>query len=257
MTTLTWASRCFIVLGALGLVAAGCSDSQDEPAGLRGAPMVLAEGEGACGMLASEELELALNASVETKDGDAAAAAGEAETATARDASAQPVSQDRTQAQRPPLLPGMDMCWASSQEGRIIWGVLAADDAEDPLEEVFQEYREWHGDYLDAARVDGYDAVWDEELRTLIVLADDHAIGVRLTVQNAPTDDDTRTDGDDRANEENAGQEEADGDDGEENGAKDAEDEDPAKVLQELDEDEAAYLRAQAEELARRALTRL
>lgn len=236
--------RFLLLVAVLGSALAGCSTPQ-APAGLRGSPMVVAEeDDGVCGLLASEELELVLNAPVEsTSPSPAAGRPGEPESTTAQvpgSGGAEPITETPSTRGWPQLLPGMRMCRAMGQEGRILWGVLTADQADEPVAELFEAYRDWHGDDVDALRVDGQPAVWDEELRILLVLADDHAVGVQLTIPNPPgaaAQSEEREDG-------------STDDDGEDtDGAHD----EPVTLGGHLDEDKASYLRAQAIELASRA----
>lgn len=225
------------------MVVVGCSGSQ-APSGLQGAPMVVADGEGACGLLAGRELELVLDAPVETGGGRIGSGerADRPETATAQGPADQAAGLAGSRRGEPRLLPGMDMCRAASREGHVIWGAVAADDSDEPLEELFAAYRQWHGDDLDGLRVDGHEAVWDTELRTLIVLGDEHAVGVQLTIPDPPLDRDEQED--DQDPEENQDDDEDDA--GE-----------PIRLERHLDGDEDAYLRTQAVELASRALRRV
>lgn len=80
-----------------------------------------------------------------------------------------------------PVLAGMAMCSARADRSMASWGVLSSKAAE-----RFREYRELNGEYLDSRRVRGLPAAWDDELRTLVVLAGSRAVAVRLTVEHPP-----------------------------------------------------------------------
>lgn len=244
MTRLLPSWRLLLIAMSIVLLVA-CSDSAT-PAGLQGAPMVVPDGDGVCGLLASEEVELALNAPVESGD-RSNAVAGDADRTETDTAAASPRTDPAgrrvVDQRKPPILPGMEMCRVSSRDGRVIWGMLA-----DGAAKQFRRYRDWHGDELQGLRVEGHDAVWDEELRTLVVLSGDHAVGVQLTVPDSPVGTD---DGDDQ-DESNGEQEKKD-----ETRDNEAKRDGPVDLRQQRDEDEAAYLRAQAVELASRALRRL
>lgn len=243
MTGVLSTCRWLLPVAVLVVAMVGCSDAE-VPAGLRGSPMVVADGEGVCGLLAGGELELVLDAPVETGGGRIAAGGrpGRPETVTAQSPTAQPAGQTGSEWGKPRLLPGMEMCRAGSREGHILWGAVAADDSNEPLEEVFASYREWHGDDLEGLRVDGYDALWDEELRTLVVLGDEHAVGIQLTIPDPPVD---------------RGEEDSDNGGEKDDGHGKGEGRESLELKRHLDEDEAAYLREQAAELASRALRRL
>lgn len=80
-----------------------------------------------------------------------------------------------------PALAGMEMCSVRSDGSVAAWGVLSKASAE-----RFSQYKDWHGPDLEPRRVDGRPAVWDEGLRTLVVLDGTRAIAVRLTVEHPP-----------------------------------------------------------------------
>lgn len=281
-------ARWRVLAVAVLLVAVACSKSEMS-AGLQGAPMVVAYGEGACGLLATEELELVLNAPV-----DAGARSrdrrpeptGPPETATAerpppagppqapgpaegenaepaaeevpepaadeRDAPKAPSSRV-AEAEERGVLGGMDMCRANSDEGFVAWGVLGEDETKKPVAEVFKGYRDWHQDYLEPTRVAGNEAVWDEGLHTLLVLADEHVIAVQLVVANPPIGGGEQEGEEDANGEEDEG--DAEGTDSE--GATGEDHEESVDPREELSEQEATYLREQATELVNRALRRL
>lgn len=201
-------------VAAVCLVASGCSPSVEPP--LRLGDPKATFGEGVCGLLADEELEIALNAPVrggggggtteadsdtQTRPGAVESEGDSEERGTAPEEAAGEeedlgdpdeagsVAPIQSQYQGPrPILPGMDMCSRGSDEARAAWGVRAeSEDAEsdESLEELFQRYEDWHDDYLEGVSVEGHDALWDERLGTLVVLAGDHLIGVSLTVSDS------------------------------------------------------------------------
>lgn len=259
----------------------GCSDSG--PRGLQSAPAFVTTGQGTCDVLANEELELVLNASLRGRDEGrgtrfapevAAEAAeetqqrvfdpaggaqeprppsgdldvpevGDRETGAAQEDAAHANREGSADARRghrakPELLPGMEMCRATGEDaGELLWGVLTENAVEQ-----FDRYREWHGKGVESLRVGSHEALWDEELRRLLVLDDDIAVGVQLTVPNPPTNQPGEADSEEQ-------QHEAD-DDTEASRSEEA----AAHVEHQLDAGGAEYLREQAGELALRALRR-
>lgn len=175
-------------------LAAGCTLDPEIPQGL---PDPVAAGEGICGLLAVEEIEVALN---------------------------RPVSGTAQPSGVRPVLSGMRMCALGTQEDGVAWGVLSSDAVEDgSTEDVFRRYVRWHDRYLQPLSVEGREAFWDEQLRTLVVLADGHMVGMRVGVPEPDAEDD------------------------------DAEDENDATT----DEDPALTARNQAVDLVARVLSRL
>lgn len=215
------------IVGMLTLV--GCTAEPDIPSGL-GDPVT--QGDGLCGLLTSNEIEVALNTSLDgepvggkldelaaSRDGDAddddeegadsetdpdpsetAEMAGpdadegtdEVEVVELRDYIdpgfwPDPPADDPSArgAWGRPMLPDMVMCEASADEARVAWGVLTED-----AEARFGRYRDWHADYVEEVAIADYDAVWDPGLRTVVVLADDAAVGLWLTAPNPPVGDD-------------------------------------------------------------------
>lgn len=171
-----------------------------------------------------------------------------------------------------PLVAGMDMCARGSGDARAAWGVLsgpddseqeedAADDEQpdeaaegegnNSADEAFKRYMDWHGDYLEGVGVDGYDAVWDARLQTLLVHADNRLVGVSLTVPNPPVGGDRPTED----NEEPDDTDEADEADDGADGGDEADEEADAEV--DLTPEAEAYLQQQAQALAARILGRL
>lgn len=206
-----------------GLVAAmvvtaaalSCTPSADVPRGI-GDPHA-SSGDGVCGLLDPEEVELAVNrpllGDVSRVDvPDAAASAGDADEVAevelpddialpdvelpddveppegvdppeepAGDApdDAAPASAGAGGAR--PLLPGMETCFVGSPDAGAVWGALT-DDAD----EAFARYADWHDDYTTSARVDGHPAVWDARLRTIVVHAGEVVFALSLATDDPP-----------------------------------------------------------------------
>lgn len=227
MPWMTRGRRWLVTAGvaAVCLVASGCSPSVEPP--LRLGDPKATFGEGVCGLLGEEELEIALNAPVrggggggtteadsdtQTRPGavesegdseergtaaEEAAAAGEEDLGDPDGAESLAPIESQYQGPRP-ILPGMDMCSRGSDEARAAWGVRTeSEDAEsdESLEELFQRYADWHDDYLEDVSVEGHDALWDERLGTLVVLTGDHLIGVSLTVSDSDDDEEKEQNG--------------------------------------------------------------
>lgn len=203
-----WAAVAFAVC----LVGLGCTPSAEVPRGLPD-PIAEGHGEGACRLLAVEEVEVAVNRSLagtrtaNTREGETAAAETEtagvangtrdpdadpddAAPAAAAEPDAAPTADaDPDDPARPPrrgradgpspLLPGMEMCGLGSPTAGAAWGVLTGS-----AEEQYRRYVQWHEDYVEPLEVDGHEAVWDPSLRTLLVLADGVAFGITLTADD-------------------------------------------------------------------------
>lgn len=202
-------------VAALCLVAWGCGASVDPP-GRLGDPAAIF-GKGVCGLLAEEELELALNAPLDP--GGNVVPTGDSPPGSVETPGGGGAGGGTGGGEPRPMVVGMDMCAREGQgEARATWGVLteaeqrgeAAKDARgaqdenggdagggqeaadpegeqakqpgQPVEALFERYADWHGDYLDRVEVKGHSAVWDPRLQTLLVHADDRLIGVTLTV---------------------------------------------------------------------------
>lgn len=214
------------------LAVTGCTLDPEVPQGLTDP---VAAGEGPCGLLTIEEIEVALNRRLTSEarrkqgvDTLADTAPPPAETQIP-DGSAPGGDGEPGRASAPaagglrPILPGMRMC-ALGPGGRagVAWGALAhrpADDRpdedsnpedgaeddsaegdgsaeDDAAEEAFRRYRDWHAPYVEPVAVDGGEATWDEALRTLVVFADDRVVGVRLPAPDPDTDEDQEDEGD-------------------------------------------------------------
>lgn len=165
--------RLTTALAAAGCVAlAACTPTVEAPQRL-GDPE-LTGGEGVCGLLVTEELELVLNTALDDASQEAAGAAA-------------PGFASR------PIVAGMDMCARSPRDGdaSVAWGVLtdpppapdgAERDTDRSVADVFDDYAEWHRRYLDDADVAGHDAVWDQRLGILLVRGDGRLVAVSLAV---------------------------------------------------------------------------
>lgn len=161
LATRWWARRgrtglaCLLAAGALG--ASACNRTPSLPAA--GNPTDVTKTapigkDGPCRLLDVGEVELALNVTI----------GGTA-------------SGSRTR----PALAGMEMCSVRSDRSVAVWGVLSKSAAE-----RFRQYKDWNGPYLESRKLDGRPALWDERLRTLVVLDGSRAFAVRLTVERPP-----------------------------------------------------------------------
>lgn len=212
------------------LAAAGCTLDPEVPQGLTDP---VAAGEGVCGLLAIEEIEVALNrplaGTARQKSGvDAPADVAQppAETATPgvgeRGGAGDPLQATAPDGVRP-ILPGMRMCsLGAADSAGVAWGVVpygppedrtdAGSAEDDPRDEAggadrdgsegdaaadaFRRYARWHAPYVEPVPVEGAEATWDEALRTLVVFTDDRVVGVRLP---APPDSEADDDQEDAA----------------------------------------------------------
>lgn len=169
------------------LAASGCSRDAAAPAALDGVDEISAseslKGQATpCNLLASEEVELSINAAIGEK-----------------------IQPGR------PILAGMVMCslaGGTGDEGRIedsggssnigdaaravsalgyngsvaSWGLTGRG-----ARPLYQEYRRISERSLDAVEVSRREAVWDPELRTLVVVGPgERILGIRLTVRRLP-----------------------------------------------------------------------
>lgn len=195
-------------VAAVLMVAVGCSPGAEVPRGL-GDPRALS-GEGVCGLVDVGELELAVNASIRDVSSagpsqpEAAGGADERELSSDSDLpgdgelpddadlrgggppgdvelpdEAAAAASTRSGRGARPLLAGMDMCHAGSPDAGAVWGVVT-DDAE----ATFERYSDWHDDYTTSTRVEGHPAVWDRQLRTLVVHADEVTFALSLSADN-------------------------------------------------------------------------
>ncbi|MGI8425501.1 MAG: hypothetical protein ACR2M4_02675 [Actinomycetota bacterium] len=88
------------------------------------------------------------------------------------------VPVDSLQLRGRPVLAGMQMCAAGSQGSSAAWGVLKK-----AVTTRLKEYERINQGYLEDVRVNGRPASWDRRMGTLVVRAEDMAIGVRLRVE--------------------------------------------------------------------------
>lgn len=160
-----------VIALALGAVVLGCSKAE-LPRGLGDTAVIAPLQSGVCGLLAPEELEIVLNAPLQSGAETSEAAGG-------------------TGLLERPLLPRMRMCTASASSGRarVSWGVLNDDG-----ESAFERYERWHDDYVTGVRVGRHEGVWDARLRTLVVLAGEQVFGIQVTVPNPPGGTDSEED---------------------------------------------------------------
>jgi len=85
-----------------------------------------------------------------------------------------------------PILLGMDMCIDGSnlatgpRVSALAWGLLSKD-----AKTTLSTYESFNAKFLEPTQVGGDRALWDKRLRTLIVLRQSRAFGVRITVGRA------------------------------------------------------------------------
>lgn len=215
---------------AVWLVGTACTPHAEVPRGL-GDPIVAGEADGVCGLLAVEEVEVAVNRSLAgTQTGDTPAGGATAEAANgpsepgeggaAQEAANQEAAADDdgedTSAEpdrgNAPVSPDAGDAPAPARRGQangpspLLPGMemcgLGSPGAgaawgvlTESAEGQYRRYAQWHEQYLEPVTVGGHEAVWDPALRTLLVLAgDDVAFGLTLTA-----DDPVLADGEDEA----------------------------------------------------------
>lgn len=162
----------------VGLVSA-CAPSVDLPRGLAD-PTAADADDGVCGLLAVEEVEVAVNRPLaDTAAGDDARGDGGVPTPVA--AAPETASSAGTAGSPGALLPGMTMCALGAPPAGAAWGVVADEPAR-----RYRRYVRWHADYVEPTTVAGHEAVWDAALATLLVRTDDVVFGLTLTVADPP-----------------------------------------------------------------------
>lgn len=155
-----------VIASVVALGTASCARRVELPGRQRGDAGGLtaarfATGPPACALLSIEEVEVAVNAAVaETPGVTRPILAGMSMCALARAASS-PGSAPGSQGEMPAV---------------AAWGVLSAQASS-----AFERYESWHAEHVERLVVSGHEALWDARLRTLVVLADDRALAIRLS----------------------------------------------------------------------------
>ena len=80
-----------------------------------------------------------------------------------------------------PILTGMQMCSLRKLDAGANWGLLAK-----AAKKRFHQYKALNAAEVESLSIDGHDAVWDEALRTLIVLDGARAFGIQLSIDKPP-----------------------------------------------------------------------
>jgi len=86
--------------------------------------------------------------------------------------------ENRTMGGRP-IIPGMKMCSVSGGGSLASWGVVSHS-----AEAQFERYADWHKKYAEPLKGLGAKALWDAQLRTMVVLSGKKAFGVTVTVRD-------------------------------------------------------------------------
>lgn len=77
-----------------------------------------------------------------------------------------------------PLLAGMNICRVSTAGGsQLSWGVVSKSG-----KQAFRNYRRVNRRWVEQTEIGGQDALWDGELRTIVVLSNQQALAVQVTV---------------------------------------------------------------------------
>lgn len=138
----------------LGCLLTGCTTQPGIPQGLRDSVEVAG---GVCGLLAVEEVEVALERPF-------------------------PIGSATSKATDDirPVLPGMQMCAVGSSSIGVAWGLLTASGNDDAAD-LFHRYVRWNADYVKTVKVTHAEAVWDVRLGTLVAVRDNRVVAVRMT----------------------------------------------------------------------------
>jgi len=82
-----------------------------------------------------------------------------------------------------PILTGMQMCGLTSNDSTsgAYWGLLAKSAGA-----KFADYRDWNKPYISSMPGIGDDALWDENMGTVLVAKGSRVFGLRLAVKQAP-----------------------------------------------------------------------
>lgn len=191
------------LLAAICLLAGACVSEPELP---RGKPDPLAgAGQGVCGLLTIDEIEVALNTPLTGQQPRAGSTVPHGTEDTPSSAPAELPAPDaasgesrggghRDSRATRPVVSGMQMCQIGSTAAGAAWGRLDDPPGDETVQELFDRYTGWHEDHVERVQVEGHDAIWDPPLGTLVVLTEDEILAIRVvdgqgTSEMAPIED--------------------------------------------------------------------